>query len=129
MLLTFRLTMLLPGLLIILVSGNFDWIVSFKWENAVIQLSVSFPLTLNAPITTKVVCFSLLLKCLKSLYGKQCGPRSDCSYRSSLFWVHAVCFYTYFVIILGNYLRQTTSADDIFRCISFLGALRVNVIT
>ena len=51
-------------------------------------------LALNAPITTKVVCFSRLLKCLRSLYGKQCGPRPDCSYRSSLFWVHAVCFYT-----------------------------------
>ena len=36
-------------------------------------------LTLNAPITTKVVCFSRLLICLKSLYGKQCGPRPDCS--------------------------------------------------
>ena len=53
-----------------------------------------FVLTLNAPITTKVVCFLCLLKCLRSLYDKQCGPRSDCSYiRSSLFWVHAVCFY------------------------------------
>ena len=51
-------------------------------------------LTLKAPIATKVVCFSRLLKCLRSLFGKQCGPRSDCSYRSSLFWVHAVCFYT-----------------------------------
>ena len=51
-------------------------------------------LTLNAPIATKVVCFSRLLKCLRSLYGKQCGPRSDCSYMSSLFWVHTVCFYT-----------------------------------
>ena len=38
-------------------------------------------LTLNAPIATKVVCFSRLLKCLRSLYR-------------SLFWVHAVCFYT-----------------------------------
>ena len=27
-------------------------------------------LTLNAPIATKVVCFSCLLKCLRSLYGK-----------------------------------------------------------
>ena len=27
--------------------------------------------------------------------------------------------------MLGNYLQQTTSADDIFRCIFFLGALRV----
>ena len=28
-------------------------------------------------------------------------------------------------VMLGNYLQQTTSADDIFRCI-FLGASRVN---
>ena len=28
-------------------------------------------------------------------------------------------------IMLGNYLQQTTSADNIFRCIFFLGALRV----
>ena len=27
--------------------------------------------------------------------------------------------------MLGNYLQQTTSADDILRCIFFLGALRV----
>ena len=30
-------------------------------------------------------------------------------------------------VILGNYLQQTTLADDIFRCIFFLGALRVNI--
>ena len=29
-------------------------------------------------------------------------------------------------VMLGSYLQQTTSADDIFRCIFFLGALRVN---
>ena len=28
-------------------------------------------------------------------------------------------------VIIGNYLQQTTSADDIFRCIFSLGALRV----
>ena len=28
-------------------------------------------------------------------------------------------------VILGNYLQQTTSADDIFRCIFFLSALSV----
>ena len=27
-------------------------------------------------------------------------------------------------VMLGNYLQQTTSADDIFRCIFFLCALR-----
>ena len=47
--------------------------------------------------------------------------------RSSLFWVHAVCFgSTLFASILnlsvmfGNYLQQTTSADDIFSCIFFM---------
>ena len=29
-------------------------------------------------------------------------------------------------VMLGNYLQQTTSAGDIFRCIFFLGALRVD---
>ena len=28
-------------------------------------------------------------------------------------------------VMLGKYLQQTTSADDIFRCIFFHGALRV----
>ena len=88
-----------------------SWLASY-------YLLVIASLTLKAPITTKVVCFSRLLKCLRSLYGKQCGPRSDCSYRSSLFWVHTVCFRILnSSVILGNYLQQTTSADDIFRCI------------
>ena len=30
--------------------------------------------------------------------------------------------------MLGIYLQQTTSADDIFRCIFFLGALRVKTL-
>ena len=30
-----------------------------------------------------------------------------------------------FSVMVGNYLQQTTSADDIFRCI-FVGALRIN---
>ena len=55
-------------------------------RNVAFQVNI---LTLNAPMATKVVCFSRLLKCLRSLYGKQCGPRSDCSFRSSLFWVQA----------------------------------------
>ena len=32
-------------------------------------------------------------------------------------------------VMLGNYLQQTTSADDILRCVFFLGALRVNLLT
>ena len=30
-------------------------------------------------------------------------------------------------VMLGKYLQQKTSADDIFRCIFFLGALRVKL--
>ena len=30
-------------------------------------------------------------------------------------------------VMLGNYLQQTTSADDVLRCIFFLGALKVKV--
>ena len=30
-------------------------------------------------------------------------------------------------VLLGYYLQQTTSADNIFRCIFFLGSLRVNL--
>ena len=31
-------------------------------------------------------------------------------------------------VMLGNYLQQTTSADDIFRCIFFLDPLRVKIL-
>ena len=30
-------------------------------------------------------------------------------------------------VMLGNYLQKTTSADNIFRCILFLGALRAKI--
>ena len=40
-------------------------------------------LTLKVPITTShLLC--PLMKCLRSLYDKQCRPRSNCSFRSSL---------------------------------------------
>ena len=74
----------------------------------------------------KSSAYSRLLKCLRILYGKQRGPRSDCSYRSSLFWVHTFCFYTLFV----SSVRQLFAADDFsrrhFQMHFFLGALRVN---
>ena len=83
-------------------------VLSYKRQCCIISIHT---LTLKAPIATKVVCFSRLLKCLRSLYGKQHGPRSDCSYRSSLFCVHTVCFYIYFV----SNARQLFAADDFSR--------------
>ena len=98
-----------------------------SWAMFTLIIHSSLCLTLNAPITTKVVCFSRLLKRLRSLYGKQCGPRSDCFYRSSLFWIHNVCFYTWFV----SNARQLFAADDFsrrhFQMHFLLGALRVNI--
>ena len=32
-------------------------------------------------------------------------------------------------VMFGNYLQQMTSAEDIFRCIFFLGSLRVKIQT
>ena len=104
------------------------WVSKFIYQVSDTQNEL-FPclmLALNVPIATKVVCFSRLLKCLRSLYGKQCGPRSDCSYMSSLFWVHTVCFYTYFICNV----RQLFAADDLsrrhFQMLFFLCALKVN---
>ena len=82
--------------------------------------AISFiQLTLNAPITTRVVCLSRLLKCLEASLANSVDPDQTAS-------IGAVCSgCTLFVsifnssVMLGNYLQQTTSAD-IFRCIFFL---------
>ena len=47
----------------------------------------------------------------KSHFCKQCGPRSDCSSRSSLIGVHTVCLYAK----IGLKNLQEYSADDINR--------------
>ena len=67
-------------------------------------------LTLKAPITTIVVCLSSA-SYFKSHFCKQCGPRSDCCFRSSLIWVHTVCLYAK----VGLQNLQEYSADDINR--------------
>ena len=47
----------------------------------------------------------------KSHFCKQCRPRSDCSFRSSLIWVHTVCLYAK----IGLKSLQEYSADYINR--------------
>ena len=54
---------------------------------------------------------------VKNLFGKQCGPRSDFSCSGSTLFASILNS----SVMLGNYSQQTTSADDIFKCI-----LRVN---
>ena len=79
-------------------------------------------LTLKLPVTTIVSACDF-----KSHFCKQCGPRSDCSSRSSLIRVHTVCQYAKnrFVKLARLFSRlhkQTTFSDA-----GFLGILRVNV--
>ena len=62
----------------------------------------------------------------KSHCCKQCGPRSDCTFRSSLIWVHTVCLYAKckfekFARRCSRGHKQTTFSDA-----DFLGALKVN---
>ena len=64
-------------------------------------------LTLKAPrkkASENFVCWSRLLQIIAEHYwrikyrSKQCGPRTDCSYRSSLILVHIVCHRGFFNI-------------------------------
>ena len=57
------------------------------------RLLMNGRLTLNAPIPTKDVCFSRLLKCLRSFYGKQCGPRSDQTAQQSVLCPRCLLLY------------------------------------
>ena len=83
-------------------------------------------LTLKALITTIVLSSALSSAgYFKSRCCKQCGPRSDCSIRSSLIWVHTVCLYAKckfekFARRCSRRHKQTT-----FSVADFLGALRV----
>ena len=70
-------------------------------------------LTLKAPLkmSAEVICCKLLPNITsKFKYTcKKCGPRTDCSYRSSLIWVHTVCH-------RGLLTFQQTRKADKFCC-------------
>ena len=103
--------------LTVCVSCVFFAVLWVRQQSAKMALPAHTHLTLNAPIATKVVCFARLLKYLRSLYGKQYGPRSDCSYRAVCSGSTLFASILNSSVMLGNYLQQTTTADDIFRCI------------
>ena len=98
-----------PVVPILFYSNSSNFLISHAIFDLVCSRLSS--LTLTAPISSNVFCFSRLLKCLRSLYGKQCGPRSGSTLFSSILNLS---------VMLGDYLQGTTSADVIFRCIFFL---------
>ena len=61
---------------------------SLIWLENVVRL------TFNAPISTKVVCFSRLLKCLRSLYGKQCGIDQTAPKEQSVLGPHCLLLFS-----------------------------------
>ena len=80
--------------------------------------SESTVLTLKAPIATKVVCFSRLLKCLEASMANSVNPDQTCS-GSTLF----AC-----ILKFASNVWQLFAADDFSRrhFQIFLGTLRVN---
>ena len=72
-------------------------------------------LTLIAPISTKVVCFFRLLKCLVSMANsvdsEQTAPIGAVCSGSTLF--DSILNSS---VMLGNYLQQTTFSDAFFSC-------------
>ena len=53
------------------------------------------------------------------------NPDQTAPIRSSLFWIHAVCFYTKFVSIVGKLFAADDFSRRHFQMHFFLGALRV----
>ena len=105
-------------------TSNISWIYcgcTFHIGNTLLKPIILLQsLTLNAPIATTVVCFSRLLKCLwasvaNSVDQDQTAPIGAVCSGSTLF-----ASILNLSVLLGSYLQQTTSADDIFQMHFFL---------
>ena len=72
-------------------------------------------LTLKAPIATKVVCLSCLLKCLRNLYDKQCGPRLD--WEQSDLGPSCLLLYLNSSVMLDNHCSRRLQQTAFFRFI------------
>ena len=71
----------------------------------------------------KVVCFSRLLKCLRSLYANSVDPDQTAPIGAVWSGSTLIACILDSSLMLGNYLQQTTSADNIFKCIFVLALL------
>ena len=108
-----------------LYKGNNLFLTSVSFPVHYVQSEKGFTLTLKTPISQQLSS-ALSSACdFKSHFFKQCGPRSDCSSRSSLIWVHIVCLYAKnrfekFARLFSRRHKQTTLSVA-----GFLGVLRV----
>ena len=78
----------------IFLLRNKERVSTFQLKKKMSYLTLKTP---RKPASENVVCLCHLLNILakfSNLFlhtGKECGPRSDCSSRSSLIWVHTIC--------------------------------------
>ena len=93
---------------------SFTEILYFSKLLTLIALILNSCLTLNAPIATKNVCFSRLLKCLRSLYGKCVDPDQTAPIGAVCSGSRLFASILNLSIMLGNYLQQTTFSDSFF---------------
>ena len=84
-------------------------------RNVMQEYRIKRRLILNAPIATKVVCFSRKKPLWQTVDRDQTAPIGAVCSGSKLF-----ASILNSSVMLGNCLQQTTSADGIFRCIFFL---------
>ena len=86
---------------------------SLQWVKRCSELIIIFK-----PASENVICLCCLLNILANFSnlflqtGKQCEPWSDCSWRSSLLWVHTVCkkwnhkqMTKQTMVVIGSYCR------------------------
>ena len=71
-------------------------------------------LTLNASIATKVVCFSRLLKCLRSSMANSVDPDQTAPIGAACSGSTLFASILNSSVMLGNYLQQTTFSDAFF---------------
>ena len=74
-------------------------------------------LTLKSTIATKVVCFLVCLNVEEASMADIVEPDQTAPIGAVYSWSSLFASILKSSVTLGNYLQQTASADDIFRCI------------
>ena len=105
------------------IYNSFALDFSTYWENATLmfvgnQSTVSIAgnsHTCDMVSTLNAVCSLICLMYFGTQYCKHYGPRSNCSTRSSLIWVHGICFHGKNILeYIWIYAAKAIELDDIF---------------
>ena len=101
----------LSSFVVVYLEKRDDWLDYFFLFVNVMCLTLKTP---RKNASENVVCWSHLLQIIALHYwwikyrSKQHWPRTDCSYRSSLIWVHTVCHRSRLLKHFSRREKQTT---------------------